>query len=547
MNVDPPLILIADDDRTIRMVVVSALESSGFRAIVASNGRQAVEIALREQPGLILMDVRMPDVDGFEAMRLLRADPRTARTPIMFLTAVAKDPHDVAYGLELGADDYLRKPFGLEELLARVNRKLRDRQMEERLQQRTHELEALLALGAQLNEVRTVAQVIDHLTNFSLQYLPASTVCMMLAGADGNRTIWCRREPEGEYIMHYGPLNITEHILVGGDTLLLNNHEALVALDPMYEKADLSAMMGAPLIHHGQALGVLLVGHPAANSYTENMLRLLRSFAEQGALALRNAQLHEELQGYITNLEAKVEARTAELVAAQQHLAYTEKLAAIGTLAAGVAHEVNNPLQPILTTLELMLEDTEAGLPIDAESISVAYSNVRRIESMVRLLLDFARPEQQILATVDLNTVVEEVLALTGKQFANDRITIKRELNALPTITANADQLKQVVLNLMLNARDAMPNGGVLTLATGEEPTAVVLSIRDTGIGIPASNIPRIFDPFYTTKSEGTGMGLAVSYSIIEAHGGQIKTISEDGHGTEFIIHFPRAGEAINR
>jgi len=259
MNVDLPLILIADDDRTIRHVVVSALEASGFRTVVANNGRQAVEIALREEPRLILLDVRMPDIDGFEAMRLLRADPRTARTPIMFLTAVAKDPHDVAYGLELGADDYLRKPFGLEELLARVNRKLRDRQMEERLQQRTHDLEAMLALGAQLNEVRTVAQVIDRLTHFALQYLPASTVCMMLPGADGSRTVWCRVEPDGEYIMHYGPLNLTEQVLSGGDTLLLNNHEALVALDPFYAKADLSAVMGVPLIHQGSALGVLLV------------------------------------------------------------------------------------------------------------------------------------------------------------------------------------------------------------------------------------------------------------------------------------------------
>jgi two-component system NtrC family sensor kinase len=272
----------------------------------------------------------------------------------------------------------------------------------------------------------------------------------------------------------------------------------------------------------------------------ESDLRLLRSIGEQAALAVRNAQLYAELQSYAQNLEGMVQARTQELQTAQTQLIRTEKLAALGRLAAGIAHEVNNPLQPILNCLEVAIEDLEGGHTIDAEVLRVAEKEVQRIKSIVTRLLDFARPNTTgDTSEIDLHDLVREVLVLTAKQLEWMRIRLQTNLMPVPPLPGNPAQLKQVFLNLVLNAMEAMPDGGDLTVDLFLKDEGVAMTVTDTGIGMDGQTVSQIFDPFYSTKEDGSGLGLAVSYGIVQGYGGEIRVESHPGRGSRFEVWLP--------
>jgi two-component system NtrC family sensor kinase len=301
------------------------------------------------------------------------------------------------------------------------------------------------------------------------------------------------------------------------------------------------AAAAAPLKHHGKLVGVLVIAGAVPDQFSENDLRLLRSIGEQAALAVRNAQLYAELQSYAQNLEDMVEVRTEELRATQAQLVRTEKLAALGRLAAGIAHEVNNPLQPILNCLEVTLEDIENGDQVDSEVLRVAEREVQRIKTIVTRLLDFARPNTTDKVDVDLRDLIDEVLVLTAKQLERMRVRVHKDLGRVPPLNGNPTQLKQVMLNLVLNAMEAMPEGGDLTIELRCPNGEAVITIMDTGVGMDSQTVARIFEPFYSTKDEGTGLGLAVTYGIIEGHGGSIQVDSEPGKGSRFTIWLPYA------
>lgn len=537
-----PLILIADDDRTIRAVLKAALERHNFQVISATNGREALDLSFSQRPDLILLDVKMPIMDGFEAVQLMRQEPATARIPVILLTAAARTPGDAAHGLNLGADDYLHKPFGIDELVARVQRKLKDRQMEESLQQRTHELEATIFIGSQLNEVLPVHDLIDRLTRLILTQIPAMGAMMTIC--DPSQTPSYKREPNGDLLLHNGIPAVMQRIIDSTEPLLVRNLDECRAIGvqnfTVYE-----SMVGVPLIHAGKVLGALALGHSQPNSFNEHTVRILRSIAEQASLALRNAQLYAELQNYANGLEEMIETRTASLLHTQTQLMRAEKMAAIGTLAAGVAHEVNNPLQPLLTNLEMMLEDIDANRPVSREDILHSYAHVERIKGLVRRLLSFARPERQQVREVNLNTIIEEVVSLVSKPLQQAKIALEYALDTMPVlIVGNHDQLAQVILNLVVNARDAMEkDGGRLYLNTFTRNNFGYAVIRDTGVGMSPDTLSKIFDPFYTTKHDGTGLGLALSFQITEAHGGQLQVESEIGSGTQFTLCLPLASE----
>jgi two-component system NtrC family sensor kinase len=266
---------------------------------------------------------------------------------------------------------------------------------------------------------------------------------------------------------------------------------------------------------------------------------LLRSIGEQAALAVRNAQLYAELQSYAQNLEEMVETRTQELRAAQEQLVRNEKLAALGRLAAGVAHEVNNPLQPILNCLEVAVEDIENNQPVDVEVLRVAEKEVQRIKSIVARLLDFARPSTTDKTEYDLADLVREVLTLARKQLERMHVQIHTKLSPVSPLTGTPAQLKQVFLNLVINAMEAMPEGGDLTVEVFEEDGGAKVVIADTGMGMDSHTVERIFEPFYSTKEDGTGLGLAVSYGIIQGHGGEIRADSKPNKGTRFTVWLP--------
>lgn len=224
-----------------------------------------------------------------------------------------------------------------------------------------------------------------------------------------------------------------------------------------------------------------------------------------------------------------------------------EKLAALGTLSAGVAHELNNPISIITSRIELMLMDAETHhLPEEVqEDLRVLHQHAQRVTQIARSLLSFARQSAGERRPLDLSHVVEQTLEFMRKQITREGIEIRATLDrGLPPIVGDTNALQQVVVNLLTNARDAIDGAGEIRIETGpapDEPGRVRLAVTDTGSGIPADALPRIFDPFYTTKPRGTGLGLAVSYGIIQDHQGRIDVQSEPGKGTTFVISFPAA------
>jgi PAS domain S-box-containing protein len=269
-----------------------------------------------------------------------------------------------------------------------------------------------------------------------------------------------------------------------------------------------------------------------------------------------------EVIGAVLALEDITERVQLERIARQ-----SEKMAALGTLAAGIAHEINNPIGIITSRVELMLMEAREKelMPEVARDLRVIEKHAGRVAKITQGLLSFSRQAPWRLADVDVNQVVEEVLLLVEKQLAREQIVLKKNLTpGLPKIVGSTNHLEQVLVNLLTNAREAMPHGGTLSVSTAvhrgplsnhplpeDHPghrssvigdRMVEIRITDSGPGIPREVMTRIFDPFFTTKEEGTGLGLSITYGIVREHGGTITVESRPGEGSTFIIHLPIEG-----
>ncbi len=237
----------------------------------------------------------------------------------------------------------------------------------------------------------------------------------------------------------------------------------------------------------------------------------------------------------------------------EQQLIRTDKLASLGTLVAGIAHEINNPLGIIAGYSEALLdrahEPTLSGVPgfeDFPEYLRTIHSEIFRCKGILKSLLEFARPSGGTFREIDINELIKEVLLLLQHRTARLQHTLSLTLNRdLPKISADAGSLRQLLMNLLLNAIYFTPEGGSISIATSpdgvENAGWVRLDVRDTGAGIPADLIGKVFDPFFTTKpvGEGTGLGLTICHRIVEEHGGTIDVESEPGKGTTFIIKLP--------
>ncbi len=225
----------------------------------------------------------------------------------------------------------------------------------------------------------------------------------------------------------------------------------------------------------------------------------------------------------------------------QEQLLQSEKLAAMGRLTSQIAHELNNPLYGIMNTLELL--KTEISPENRRRKIlEMALSETVRLSDLLRKMLSFSKPDQEKRHPVDINSVLEVILLLHEKQLRENDINIRSKLaEGLGLVNASKNQLHQVFLNMVANARDAMNNGGTLTVTTGSDGDNVVIDITDTGTGIREEHIEKIFDSFFTTKGEvkGVGLGLSVCYGFIQDHGGDIEVKSQEGVGTTFTITLP--------
>jgi C4-dicarboxylate-specific signal transduction histidine kinase len=288
---------------------------------------------------------------------------------------------------------------------------------------------------------------------------------------------------------------------------------------------------------------ILLLGNKlSGRAYTSEDLTNFSVFVSEATLAIENALRYE-------NIEEQVKQRTAQLVDVQKQLIQAEKLATIGTLAGGVAHEINNPLAVILTNVQMLLAENSADAALDKESLEMIEEATKRCRTIVQKLMVFAKKpmETTSVAEVDLFIVVKNIVEFLRYQLEQENITISVHApQEQYVVIGNQNELEQVIGNIIINARDAIKqikkNGGIdVTLAKGDG--RIKVAVKDEGAGIPKEILPRIFDPFFTTKDvgKGLGLGLSICQAIIEKYRGTIVVQSEPGKGSTFTIQFPRA------
>lgn len=268
-------------------------------------------------------------------------------------------------------------------------------------------------------------------------------------------------------------------------------------------------------------------------------IELLASSINQMAKELKKEK--DELEEWGNKLEIKVKERTDEIKKIHSQLFRSEKLASLGKLAAGVAHEINNPLTGILTNASLLRDDLPENDP-KREDVDIIVKETIRCREIVKRLLDFARQTKPQKQLININNIIDNIILLVRNQTSFRNISIEKNLsNSIPEILADKDQIQQVFINIIINAAEAMSKGGSLKIESDLDINgeAIIVKFSDTGPGIPEHLKEKIFDPFFTTKENGTGLGLAISYGIIEQHGGDIDLDSTVGVGTTFKIKLP--------
>jgi len=310
----------------------------------------------------------------------------------------------------------------------------------------------------------------------------------------------------------------TEEPTIANDSQTLT--ELIAKREPLLDIKELNAALVVPCLLEDRLIAIFVLGKKLSeDSYTDEDIRLLKVLANQAAVALDHTRSYEKIKG--------------ELEIVERELGRSQRLASLGTLTAGVTHEIRNPLAVIRSETERLTTK-----PRDAEYL-LQYSNlvtkhVDRIAGIIARMLDFAKEKPKAIDTVDINEVIRSTLQL----FAISRITVKQELTEVLPVKGDAEELQEVFINLIQNAIEAMPEGGTLTLRSYSQEGKTVVEVSDTGKGIPEEIRQRIFDPFFSTRHEGVGLGLSIVYRIIREHGAEIKVLSEAGKGTTFRIAF---------
>lgn len=551
-------ILVVDDDLEIVGYLTELLTAQGYAVEAAHTGEDGLA-AMRAgssslvSPGgidLVILDVRIPEPDGYKVCRRAKTDEELRHIPIIMVTALGSK-QNVTHGLEIGADDYIAKPFSPEELLARVKAMLRIRQMERDVLRHNRELTALNTIASVVNRSLDLEEVLPATleTITSLLDMCGGAVCL-LDNEGEQLTVRAQQglSATGTQVLNRARWQVGQGI-VGqvaewGEPVLL---EDLTGIEPWasavaaeMDRPDGSketsfSLLCVPLPAQDRVLGTLAVLRSRPPGFAAPDQSLLAAIGQQIGISVENAHLYTELRQFAQVLERS-----------QAQLVQAEKLAAMGRLTASIAHELNNPLQAVQNCLHLTL-NRKLGEEKQHHYLTLAQEEVDRLIDIVLRMLDFYRPSRGQRSPTDINALIENVLALAAKKLQRGNVTVHRQLaRNLPPISVVADQIKQVFLNMVINAIEAMPQGGDLIITsrlengrseTGENWLRV--SFADNGVGLSPEERQHIFEPFYTTKSRGTGLGLSVSYGIVERHGGHIDVKSVPGKGALFSVRLP--------
>jgi two-component system NtrC family sensor kinase len=534
--------LIVEDDPEMLDFMRLMLAQANCEVLVACSGVEALDI-LRQENGagdavdLVLLDIMMPRMDGYEVIARVKANPALRHTSFIVTTAL-DSVSSKTLGLGMGADDYLTKPFDPRELLARIDAVMRIRRSEQALRRRNQELAALIEINRVVTSSLDLDEVLEATMRGIREIMQVESGSLVLLDEESGRLTYRKTlSPDHGWIagrsIEPGE-GLVGHVIASGEPKLVNDVERdpHFSGDPGEEVTGVvtQAVLCVPLTIHDRTIGAIELINKLDGLFDEQDLDLLNAMAASVAVAVDNANLYAELADFAEELERS-----------QAKLVQAEKMAAIGRLAASLAHEINNPLQAIHNSLFLSVHE---GLGQDRRDqyLEMAQSEVERLIEIVQRMLDFYRPSRGSVQSGDLNEVVQNVLALAHKRLQHGDVQVHTKLSDdLTVIPIVSDQISQVLLNLVINAVEAMPSGGDLWLQTqrSEDGNDLLLSVRDSGPGMSSEQISSLFEPFYTTKPKGTGLGLAISYGIVESHGGTIDVSSQAGRGTTFTVRLP--------
>jgi signal transduction histidine kinase len=420
----------------------------------------------------------------------------------------------------------------LETLAIQAARVIQNTWLYEQLRLKARLLESLASVSRTINSALNLDEVLQTITRDAAELMQAKMCSLMMLDDTGNWLDLRASHGAGEAYLRKPRLNVGESLLGAvvrrRKPIQVDNVQTSAGYQnvEVARQEGLVSLLSAPLLFSGEAIGTLNIYTAAPYKFSNEEIRILTAFAELSAIAIEKARLYERL------------------VDTEEQMRQNEKLSALGLLAAEVAHEIRNPL----TVMKMLYHSLDLNFPKAdprAEDARLMGEKIEHLNKIVERILDFARTTEPKLDPVDLNAVIEELSLLVRHKLANQGVLLQPQLQtALPNVLGDAMQLEQAFLNLILNAAEAMPEGGTLTVRTRTEVSdgPVLVEFADTGEGMSEEQCSKAFrSVLNTTKAKGTGLGLAIVGRTIETHGGELNIQSQRGRGTTITISFPQA------
>lgn len=520
-------VLVVDDEPGIALLCERVLSRAGYDVISQTDPRVAIEHLQHNRIDLLVVDIRMPEVDGFDVIS--RAQMVQPDVAVLVMTGFGTVETAIR-ALRQGVDGLLLKPFNKsEELLQAVRQALTDNQ-------RKRDTARISALRPLFNVTETLFaetdrdRLLELIVSSIREHLHCSNVAYYQVEGE-NVSIVAQRGNVFQVDGNNFAAQLIRRVDADGDPMLIN------ATGP--GEADAQALLsslglGAAIlipVARSNLHSVLFAARDASSAerpFRGADLEMFFVLARQAVVAMENARLYEDLRSYVRRVEESQEA-----------LLRAEKMAAAGRLTASIAHEINNPLQSVQNCLHLAGHE---DLPLEKrkEYFNLAKNELDRLMKTSQRMLDFYRPGAVKVEQVDLLELLQHVLSLTSQQLNQRHIAVRTDLpETLPPIFAVSSQIQQIFFNLILNSLDAMSGGGELKISARALENGVELTFQDTGPGIPENHRNDIFEPFFSTKEGGTGLGLTVSYNIITAHGGTLDLVNGNEPGACFRLFLP--------
>ncbi len=550
-------ILVVDDEETIRHILANVLQENGCEPREAASAEEALALLPGFAPAVALLDIVLPGKNGLDLMGDIKK--MLPDTEVVMMTSHAS-PESALRAIKEGAYDYLRKPFeDLDEIWITVQRALerraltlKNRALLQEQEERSATLSANVALAAPPaagGEVRSYTELLEFFLDLVTREMNVTSAFLMLLDEPtGTLKVAASRglaagEPEAAAVK-LGE-GIPGSVAASGEPFLAfpprarrGSRRGAAPRPPEGPSASPIALSVA-IKTDRKVLGVFCLGpRKSGKAFDAGDAAHLTALGSQLAVAIEGAQRVDQLQKAYESLKA-----------AQARLVFSERLKAIGQMAAGVAHDFNNALSVILARAQLMRKNLDKDQPdkakLHSDLATIIKTSLKGAQT-IRRIQDYTRTRTDTpQAPVDLNAAIRDAVEICRSKWKDEaeargkRIDIQTDLSGVPNVTGNAHELTQVVENLIFNAVEAMPDGGRITLRTRSRGDAVVVEVSDTGSGMDQATRDRLFEPFFTTKDDGQGLGTSIVFSIIQRHRGEIVVDSTSGRGTTFTITLP--------